>query len=151
MSNLTDFMEQLICTLDNPKFPQKAVSQQLYREDHNEPDIDDIDIKIKTGKEPKTTNKNMTPEEKKIAHREYLRNYMRSYIKVYVQPEHNKTHDTKRRRKYGTALITSAKIRKNAEKMGIRITHNAYKVKIDKGETDETKSKVCKPESPTNL
>ena len=91
----------------------------------------------------------MTPEEKKIAQREYLRNYMREYKKTYVQPEYKKQHRNGRR-KYRTALITSARIRKNAEKLGI-VIKNSYKIKINKGENNEAENQVRKPESPTDI
>lgn len=148
MSNLTDLLDSVICVLDNPG--EKTLAGAITRfkiedglESVSTRDLEDI------SKNTKITTKSMTPEEKKIARREYFRNYMREYKKTYVQPEHNKSHNAKRRRKYRTALVTSAKIRKNAEKNGYIITKNCYKVK--KEQVDETENQVRKPNSPTDI
>lgn len=146
MSNLTDFLDSVICALDNPG--EKTVAGTITRF-KIEDGIDNVDNKGLSSFDKKE-KKDMTPEEKKIAQREYLRNYMREYKKTYVQPEHNKSHTPKRRRKYGTALITSAKIRKNAEKNGI-IIKNSYKIKIRKEQTDEAENQICKPNSSDNI
>lgn len=141
MSNLTDFLESMICALDNPGTRTVSGTVNIFK---TEDGILSLANKAITNLDAKIT-KDLSPEEKKIAQREYLRNYMREYKKTYVQPEINKSHATKRRRKYGTALITSARIRKNAEKNGYIITKNCYKVK--KEQTDETENKVRKPNS----
>jgi len=146
MSNLTDFLDSMMCVLNNPgEKDMTGVGARFRIEDG----IDSVDGKS-INKIDQTITDDMTPEEKKIAKREYLRNYMREYKKTYVQPEHNKSHETKKRRKYRTALITSARIRKNADKLGI-VIKNSYKIKINKGETDETKDQVRKSSSGNNI
>lgn len=146
MSNLTDFLDAMIYTLNNPGEKTLKAAQNKFVEEDG---IRSLKVDNGVNYDGMVAKKNMTPEEKKIAHREYLRNYMREYKKTYVQPEHNKSHNPKRRRKYGTALITSAKIRKDAEKNGIIITKNCYKVK--KEQIDETENQIRKPNSPTDI
>ena len=142
MSNLTDFLDSMLCVLNEPGKTMVGTLSRFKIEDG----IDNVDNKNITKIERDKDKDKMTPEEKKIAQREYLRNYMREYKKTYVQPEHStKQHNAKKRRKYGTALITSAKIRKNAEKNGYIITKNCYKVK--KEQIDETENQVRKPKS----
>lgn len=144
MSNLTDFLDSMLCVLNEPGKTMIGTLSRFKIEDG----IDNVDNKNVTKIERDKNKDNMTPEEKKIAQREYLRNYMREYKKTYVQPEYKKQHKNGRR-KYGTALITSARIRKNAEKNGYIITKNCYKVK--KEQIDETENQVRKPESPTDI
>ena len=144
MSNLTDFLDSMICVLNEPGKTMTGAVTRFKVEDG----IDNVDNKSIAKIENDGSKDNMTPEEKKIAQREYLRNYMREYKKTYVQPEYKKQHRNGRR-KYGTALITSARIRKNAEKNGYIITKNCYKVK--KEQIDETENQVRKSESPTNI
>jgi len=147
MSNLTDFMEQMLCALDNPGTKSLLSSSVQLMDEEGLIAMKNKGINACNAK----ITSDLTPEEKKIAKREYLRNYMREYKKTYVQPEINKSHATKRRRKYRTALITSARIRKNADKLGI-VIKNSYKIKINKGEQqDEVENKICKPSSSDNI
>jgi len=123
MSNLTDFLDSAICVLNNPG--EKGISGALVRF-KAEDGIDNIDGKGLT-KINQETPSDLTPEEKKIKQREYLRNYMREYKKTYVQPEYTKQHRAKKkRRKYGTALITSQRRRKEAKEKGLTVTKNCY-------------------------
>ena len=125
MSNLTDFLDNMICVLDSGGEKNFNGALHVLKSEDGMEKLGDKSIAQMEGK----ITGDLTPEEKKIAQREYLRNYMREYKKTYVQPEHNKSHKTKRRRKYRTALITSARIRKNADKLGI-VIKNSYKISI---------------------
>lgn len=139
MSNLTDFLDQAICVLNHPGEKTITGATNNFKAEDG---IDFVGGKS-IAQIGDNSNKDLTPMEIKLKNREYIRNYMREYKKVYVQPEHNKSHNPKRRRKHGTALITSAKRRKQLEKMGLTVDKNCYIVK-KKEQKDETKSKVRK-------
>lgn len=135
MSNITDILDELGYLLNNPKSTTKQAISALAADDGSQKPRSEM-IELIVSKNP-IGDKNMTKEEKKIKMREYFRNYMREYKKTYVQPEHNKSHNAKRRRKYGTALITSARLRKKLAKQGLTVSKNCYIIK-EKEKKDET-------------
>ena len=123
MSNLTDFLDGAICVLNNPGDKSMFGALGKFK---IEDGIDQV-----SGKGLATLDQeipsDLTPEEKKIREREYIRNYMREYKKTYVQPEYAKQHRSKKkRRKHGTALITSLRRRKEAKEKGLIVTKNCY-------------------------
>ena len=134
MSNITDFMDCMICVLNNPK--EKTMWGVVHR--FKEEDGIDKFLDKTTKHWDLQATQELTKEEKALKKKEYYRNYMKEYLKTYVQPEHKtKSHNSNRRRKYGTALITSKKRRKEAETKGLTIDKNGYIIQ-PKGVKDES-------------
>lgn len=136
MSNLTDFLDGIACVLNNPGKTLDGAYMTFKTEDG----IDQVEGKGLTQMDGEDKS-NMTEIEKKMKLREYNRLYMQKYLKTYVQPEHKKNHHSvkTKRRKYGTALITSMKRRKEAAEKGLTIDKNGYIIR-EKEQKDETQN-----------
>lgn len=135
MSNLTDFLDGIACVLNNPGKTLDGAYMAFKTEDG----IDQVEGKGLNQMDGEDKS-NMSEIEKKMKLREYNRLYMQKYLKTYVQPEHKKNHhNSKKRRKYGTALITSMKRRKEAAEKGLTIDKNGYIIR-EKEQKDETQN-----------
>ena len=135
MSNLTDFLDSMAYVLNNPGKTMDGTSKGFMIEEG----IDQVEGKGLNQIDGEDKS-NMSEVEKKMKLREYNRLYMQKYLKTYVQPEHSKNHHSaKTRRKYGTALITSIRRRKEAAEKGLTIDKNGYIIR-EKEQKDETQN-----------
>lgn len=122
MSNLTDFLERSVFALSNLDRKAGMNCERFLSVEDGMDNLAEKTDSLILGE----SIKDLSETEKKLRNREYIRNYMKEYRKTYVQPEHNKSHHTKARRKFRTALTKSAEIRKILKEKGLTVNWYGY-------------------------